>query len=101
VEGFVAGSGTVLLHDDQLLAVLDAWIASLPASAFDDVVALLRRTFGAFEPAERRQLGQLVATGTVARTLPAGTDLDEGRVRAGLLTVRRLLGLPAVEEPSR
>ncbi len=93
VEGFVAGSGTVLLHDDQLLAAVDAWIASLPAAAFDDVVALLRRTFGAFEPAERRQLGALLATGAVPRVLPAGDDLDEDRVRAGLTTVRLMLGL--------
>ena len=31
VEGFLAGSGTVLLHDDQLLDVVDGWIASLRA----------------------------------------------------------------------
>ena len=80
VEGFLAGSGTVLLHDEQLLAAVDAWVASLPPEAFADVVALLRRTFGAFEPAERRQLGQLLATGAVARVLPAGADLDDERV---------------------
>ena len=57
VEGFLAGSGTVLLHDSQLLAAVDTWIASLRPDAFEAVVALLRRTFGAFEPAERRQLG--------------------------------------------
>lgn len=98
VEGFVAGSGTVLLHDDQLLAAVDAWIAALPTDAFDDVVALLRRTFGAFEPAERRQLGHLLATGAVIRVLPAGTDLDDERVAGALATVRLMLGLPARNE---
>jgi hypothetical protein len=93
VEGFLAGSGTVLLHDDQLLAVVDVWIASLPAEAFESVVALLRRTFGAFEPAERRQLGHLLATGDVTRVLPAGSDLDDERVAAALATVRLMLGL--------
>ncbi|MFV0306820.1 MAG: DUF5682 family protein [Desertimonas sp.] len=94
VEGFLAGSGTVLVHDDQLLGALDAWLASLPADVFDEVVPLLRRTFGAFEPAERRQLGRLLATGTIVRASVAGDDLDPGRVDLGLATVRRLLGLP-------
>ena len=77
VEGFLAGSGTVLLHDAQLLTAVDAWVASLSADSFDAVVALLRRTFGAFEPAERRQLGGLLATGRVERAAPMGDDVDE------------------------
>jgi hypothetical protein len=94
VEGFLAGSGTVLLHDAHLLAAVDAWIASLSAEAFEDVVPLLRRTFGAFEPAERRQLGALLATGRIERAAPMGDDVDEPRARAALATVRTLLGLP-------
>src|SRR6202011_4176194 len=54
VEGFLAGSGTVLLHDRSLLSILDEWVVSLAADAFGDVVPLLRRTFGAFDVAERR-----------------------------------------------
>ncbi len=60
VEGFLAGSGSVLIHDADLLAVLDGWVSSLRPDAFDAVVALLRRTFGAFEAAERRQLMRLL-----------------------------------------
>jgi Family of unknown function (DUF5682) len=93
VEGFLAGSGTVLLHDRALLAAVDAWIASLTTEAFDTIVALLRRTFGAFEPAERRQLGGLLATGRIERAAPMGDDVDESRAAAGLATVRVLLGL--------
>jgi hypothetical protein len=88
----------VLLHDDQLLAVVDGWVSTLPAEAFDDVVALLRRTFGAFEPAERRQLGVLLAGRPVARPTPAGDDLDDGRVDAAMATVRAMLGLAPVGE---
>ena len=93
VEGFLAGSGTVLLHDSQLLAAVDMWIASLRPDTFETVVALLRRTFGAFEPAERRQLGGLLATGRVERVAPMGDDIDEARGLAGLATVRAMLGL--------
>jgi Family of unknown function (DUF5682) len=99
VEGFLAGSGTVLLHDAQLLAVVDAWIASLTADSFEAIVALLRRTFGAFEPAERRQLGGLLATGRIERAAPMGDDIDEVRATAGLATVRAMLGLAPREAP--
>ena len=61
VEGFLAGSGTVLVHDGELLDVIDGWVSSLAPDAFLATAPLLRRTFGAFEPAERRQLGLLIA----------------------------------------
>jgi hypothetical protein len=100
VEGFLAGSGTVLVHDADLLAIVDAWISTMTADVFVDAVALLRRTFGAFEPAERRQLATLVAT--AQHELPAvlGADVDARRVAAGLATVRLMLGLAAEGGPS-
>ena len=100
VEGFLAGSGTVLVHDSGLLDIVDTWISTMSNDVFVDVVALLRRTFGAFEPAERRQLGVLVTTTTRDATTPFGADVDEVRAAAGLATVRAMLGLEPLE-PSR
>ena len=34
VEGFLAGSGTVLVHDAELLDVIDGWVSSLAPDAF-------------------------------------------------------------------
>ncbi len=93
VEGFLAGSGTVLVHDTELLDVLDAWLTSLPSEAFDAVVALLRRAFGAFEPAERRQIMTLLIDGRAAHVGGFGTDVDAARAAAVLVTVRLLLGV--------
>jgi hypothetical protein len=93
VEGFLAGTGTVLLHDEALLALLDGWVASLGRDEFVDVVPLLRRTFGAFEVAERRQIGQLVSgRGDGRPPAPYGDELDAARVTAAFATVRALLG---------
>jgi hypothetical protein len=93
VEGFLAGGGTVLIHDRELLAVLDDWIGSLTADAFTDALPLLRRTFGSFEASERRLVGELVRRD---RPSPATSDrigeLDEVRVQAALTTLRILLG---------
>jgi hypothetical protein len=56
LEGFLHGSGLVLLHDERLWAALDEWVAALPPDAFQRVLPLLRRTFGRFDPPELRQL---------------------------------------------
>jgi Family of unknown function (DUF5682) len=95
VEGFLAGSGTVLVHDLALLDVVDRWLCSLRADAFGDVVALLRRTFGQFESAERRQLMNLLTGGGRPAGSGAGfgDDVDPARASAVLATVRHLLGL--------
>ncbi|HEY7628766.1 MAG TPA: DUF5682 family protein, partial [Ilumatobacteraceae bacterium] len=94
VEGFLAGSGTVLVHDAELLDIIDAWVSSLAPDAFVVTAPLLRRTFGAFEPAERRQLGLLVADQAVPAWSGFGSDVDEQRAAAAMVTVRQLLGVP-------
>ncbi len=103
VEGFLAGgSGMLLVHDERLLALVDGWLKAVPAAAFDDVLPLLRRTFGGFDPGVRRTVGELVRRGP--RGAAAGGDatreglpgfaaeIDEERAEAALAVVRLLLG---------
>lgn len=61
VEGFLAGGGLVVAHDATLLGLLDEWVATIPGERFMDVLPVLRRTFGAMPPAERRAVGDAVA----------------------------------------
>lgn len=93
VEGFLAGSGTVLVHDRELLEVIDAWVSALAPDAFIATAPLLRRTFGAFEPAERRQLGLLLDDEVPVAVSGFGGDVDPARAAAALATVRELLGV--------
>ena len=95
VEGFLAGSGTVLVHDRALLGLVDEWVAELPADAFTDALPLLRRTFATFEPSERRLIGELVRRGGADAQGDAGlaAGLDEERVRAALATMAAMLGV--------
>jgi hypothetical protein len=95
VEGFVAGSGTVLVHDRELLEVIDTWVSGLAPDAFANTVPLLRRTFGGFEPGERRQLGLLLADEAPATPLGFGSDIHTERAAVALVTVRQLLGVPS------
>ncbi|MDK9501320.1 DUF5682 family protein [Streptomyces katrae] len=104
IEGFAggAGGGTLLVHDERLLGLIDAWLVSVPEGAFIDVLPLLRRTFGAYEPGVRRTLGELArrvpGARTASSTAPAGfaPDLDPGRADAVADLARLLLGAATV-----
>jgi hypothetical protein len=90
----------VLVHDADLRGVVDRWLASLTPDAFIETVPLLRRTFGAFEPAERRRLGQLVTGAPAEHVARFGPGVDDERVAAALRTVRHLLGVAVTDVPS-
>jgi Family of unknown function (DUF5682) len=79
IEGFLGNSGLVLLHELQLLMVLDTWLSSVGAEAFTRLAPVLRRTFGKFAPAERRQIGEQVKQMTNAG---AGHPLGVGAARS-------------------
>jgi hypothetical protein len=60
VDGFLAGGGLLLVHDAELLALLDAWVGALGPEEFLQVLPLVRRTFGGFAAGERRGIGEAV-----------------------------------------
>ncbi|HEX9260864.1 MAG TPA: DUF5682 family protein, partial [Acidimicrobiales bacterium] len=94
VEGLLAGSGTVLLHDDELLGLVDDWMATMAADGFVAVVPLLRRTFATFDAGERRALGERMARGSAAvERAMVGDDLDAVRVEAALAALAGLMGV--------
>jgi len=94
-EGFLSGSGMVLLTDDDLFGVVDAWLCDLPGEAFDALLPLLRRTVATFPAGERRQIGERVRAGAAgARTAAPDGELDEERAALVEPVVRLLLGGP-------
>ncbi|MCJ1679491.1 DUF5682 family protein [Streptomyces sp. APSN-46.1] len=107
IEGFAgggSGGGTLLVHDDRLLGLIDTWLVSVPEGAFIDVLPLLRRTFGAYEPGVKRTLGELVRRGPGGGPSAAGSgsapagfapDLDPVRADAVVDLVQLLLAAPA------
>jgi hypothetical protein len=113
IEGFVGGGsgGLLLVHDERLLALVDAWLTGVPADSFTDVLPLLRRTFSAYEPGVRRSLGELVRRGPASGAGTAGSasasapgtgfgeELDVARADAVLPVVRLLLGLAPDPDP--
>ncbi|MFB6629380.1 DUF5682 family protein [Streptomyces sp. NPDC056362] len=77
IDGFVGGAsggGLLLVHDERLLGLVDAWLTSVPDRAFGDILPLLRRTFSAYEPGVRRTLGELAARGLRRSHGPGPSD---------------------------
>lgn len=86
LEGFLSGSGMVLLHDDRLLGIVDEWVTSLSREAFEAVCPIARRTFAEFARPERRQLGEKLARGgTPASSAKSASSTEEHAERAALV----------------
>jgi len=94
LEGFLRGSGSLLLRDDRLWQVLDEWLSSLAQAAFEAALPLLRRAFSQFTGPERRQMGTKVRAGNAVAVAvgTGGDDWDESRVRRVLGVVTVALG---------
>ncbi|MEL7118229.1 MAG: DUF5682 family protein [Bacteroidota bacterium] len=70
LEGFLSGSGLVLLNNPDLWNIIDNWIKSLNEEAFTQMLPILRRTFSQFSPYERKRMLQLAKYGVpVKKTL--------------------------------
>ena len=93
-EGFLSGSGLLLVHDLDMLTVLDAWVASLAERDFLDGLPLLRRTFGGFSVPERANLADAVKRLAAGPPAAAGgvEPVDAERAAAVLRTVAAILG---------
>src|SRR5699024_6901722 len=92
VDGFVGSGGLLLVHDRNLLRLIDEWVSGLREQDFVDVLPVLRRTFGAFASSERRILGEVIRGGVPVHST-AAVDVDRGAraVRATTL----ILGVSA------
>ena len=93
-EGFLHGGGLLLVHDRDLLSVLDDWVAALRDQDFMDVLPLLRRTFSGFTAPERANIADAVkhlTGGTPGRTGPV-ERVDADRAASALRTVATILG---------
>jgi hypothetical protein len=87
-----SGGGLLLVHDADLLGVLDQWVASLGAEEFVEVLPLLRRTFGGFTEPERAAIGR-AARGLGAPGGPGGAGGQGARAAGGVVDAARAAGV--------
>jgi len=94
LSGFLGDAAHVLLHDRELLAVIDAWLAQPDDEDFVELLPVLRRAFADFDATERRRLMQATLAPRSARhaSIDDGDDLPAAYV-ASLPLLHRILGL--------
>jgi hypothetical protein len=93
LEGFLKGSGTLLLIDDDLWNVVNNWVDHLSEDVFIQVLPLLRRTFSEFSKPERRKLGEKVRSGNSGSTtskIESGVNIE--RAKKGIDVVMKMFG---------
>jgi len=94
LEGFLSGEAALLVHEPELLEIVDRWATSVDGELFDHLLPLLRRTFSEFTATERRDIGlrvKRIDRGEGASGVRADdTSLDHERAA---LVVPRILEL--------
>lgn len=96
LEGFLKGSGTILLLDNRLWSLVDQWVTNLNEEDFIALLPLMRRTFSHFSPAERRKMGEKARKSiTMDHSQPDITEdaVDVQRGLNGLSVVAALLNI--------
>lgn len=96
LDGFLNRNAVVLLHDATAWQLLDSWLTGLNDEHFVRVLPLVRRTFSAFGPGERRDLAARARQGAAAApAAPAPVDWPADKAALPLPWLRRWLGVPA------
>jgi hypothetical protein len=95
LEGFLSGGSEVLLQDEPLLQLLDAWICDLTDADFTESLPLLRRSLSSFDTIARRRLLEKVQRGRQERTAAASQAefASNPAFEAALPLLHKILGL--------
>lgn len=95
LEGFLRGGSEVLLQDEPLLQLLDAWLCDLTEADFTEALPLLRRSMSSFDTVARRRLLERVQRGRQQSTGAASHDSteDDSAFEAALPLLYKILGL--------
>ncbi|MCB0653889.1 MAG: hypothetical protein KDC85_21610 [Saprospiraceae bacterium] len=96
VEGFLYGSGLLLVHHPALWKLIDDWISGLSPDHFNEVVPLLRRSFANFSESERTKmmtLAQKPEDSPIFAGLSEEMEFDKKREAVVLPAVKRILGI--------
>lgn len=65
VEGFLRGSGLILIYDNKIWNMIYEWVDTIESEQFMELIPVLRRAFSKFPFGERRQIGAKAKKGLV------------------------------------
>jgi Family of unknown function (DUF5682) len=101
LEGFLGNAGQVLLHDAELQALIDGWLAALDEETFMNLLPMLRRAFSSLDRTERRRLLDAAGRAPAARvgtalSAESGNEFAPG-FAAALPLLLTILGLDGAQ----
>lgn len=85
LEGFLHGSGLLLLHQPVLWQILNEWVSGVPEPDFPELLPLLRRTFSRFSGPEREKMLDLARSGRPHSEAKGAENEYRDEERAGLV----------------
>ncbi|MEM8528359.1 MAG: DUF5682 family protein [Bacteroidota bacterium] len=94
LEGFLHGSGLLLVHYVELWQILDDWLKQLSHPEFQETLPLLRRAFSNFSHTERRKMLHRAKHG-LPKTNTTASIVKQEQKEAVAQTVGALLGWEA------
>src|SRR6185295_14365143 len=102
LEGFLKGSGTILLLDHDLWNLVNNWVLQLQEGTFVQLLPIMRRTFAQFTNAERRKLGEKVKSGESSSVTSRfkETNFNHERAEKAIPIVLKLLGINSDQKSS-
>jgi hypothetical protein len=95
LESFLSGGSEILLQDQPLLQLIDAWLCELDEKDFVESLPLLRRSFSGFDPVSRRRLIETIAKGPLQDSgAEAEASIeDDGAFAQALPLLYQILGI--------
>jgi hypothetical protein len=96
LEGFLRGSGMILIYDNRLWNLIYEWVASLSGEIFMQQLPFLRRTFSKFEFGERRQIGEKAKKGlmeTQEHTSNGNLEIDVERAELVIPILKQIYAI--------
>jgi hypothetical protein len=91
LEGFLYGSGLLLIHHPTLWQVLDEWVVETDMTRLESLLPLLRRTFSTFSKSEKSKLFALANQEQKIVQAPPQYIYDFKRAEGVLAMVRSFL----------
>jgi hypothetical protein len=76
LEGFLYGSGLLLIHNAELWKILDEWVDLFPEDQFQEFLPILRSVFANYSKPERTQMLSIAKSGSESRKSKAVAGLN-------------------------
>jgi len=78
IAGFLGDNGEILILDRRLRTIVDDWLAGLAGEVFTELLPLLRRVLGGFDPTQRRRLMDELKSGAATGDAVGPGDQGSG-----------------------